>query len=69
MLWRLDVSRHKHSLSSRFFYPALGFLGILVFAQVGDQHIGAFTRVGNRDSTANATIRSGNHSLQARKPP
>nr|GEU28583.1 indole-3-acetaldehyde oxidase [Tanacetum cinerariifolium] len=50
------VAGHQHGAAARLFDPARGFAGVVFFAQVGDQDVGAFARVGDRHGAADAAV-------------
>src|ERR671936_3158708 len=56
MIWVLYVARDEHSLPAGVPHESLSLLGILVLAEIGNEHVGAFARVGDRNGAADTAI-------------
>ena len=65
----LDITWHQDRLAPSLLDPGLGLLGIFVFVQIGDQHIGAFARIGDGNGPADPAIATDNDCLLAGKAP
>ena len=65
MLGRADVSCDQHRLASGLLNQALRFLRVLVFIQIGDQHVRTLAREGDGDRPADAAIAAGDDGFQS----
>jgi hypothetical protein len=64
----LDIARDKNGLAARIGDQPFGVLGVFVFIEIGDQHIGSFAGVGKGDGAADAAVAAGNDRLLAVEP-
>jgi hypothetical protein len=60
-----DVASHRDGAASRLAHPPRRLLGVLVLAEIGDQHVGALAREGDRHGASDPRIRPGDQ----RHPP
>ena len=65
MLGRADIACDQHRLASGVFDQAPRFLGVLLFLQIGDQHVRALACEGDRDRPSNAAIGAGDDGFQS----
>jgi hypothetical protein len=56
MLGILDIAGDEDTGGSCFFHQPPGFARVLVFIEVGDEHVGAFARKSESDGAADATV-------------
>src|SRR5438067_12201 len=61
MLGRSDIARHQDRLAPGVFHKTPRLLRILVFVEISDKHIRAFTRIGDCDRPSDAAVRARNH--------
>ena len=54
-----DVARHGDGLAARLGDEPHGLLGVLVFVQIGNQHVRALAGEGQGDGAADARVRAG----------
>jgi hypothetical protein len=55
----LHVARDEHSLPAGVPHQFLSLLGVVVLAEIGNQHVGTFARIGDRDRSPNAAVCTG----------
>jgi hypothetical protein len=65
MIRMLDIARDEERPAAFLFDQLLHVLSILVFAQIGDEDVRAFPRIGYRDRSTDAAVASGDDRLQA----
>src|SRR5690349_16198762 len=59
----LDVARNQHRFTTCGFYVTTRLLGIFVFLEIGNENVCPLPCIGDGDSTANATVTTGNDSF------
>lgn len=65
----LDVAREQDGFAAGVLDQALGLIGILMLAEIGDQHVGTLARKRQRHRAADAAVAAGDDRLFARQPP
>ena len=65
----LDVAREQDGFAAGVLDQALGLLGVLMLAEIGDQHVGALARKRKRHRAADAAVAAGDDRLFAGQPP
>ena len=63
-----QVARHQYTLAAGVFNELRHLGGILVFVEIGDQHVGALAGVGDGDRAADAAVAAGDHRALAGQP-
>ncbi len=63
-----DVAREQDGFAAGILDQALGLLGVLMLAEIGDQHVCALARKRDGHRAADAAIASGDDCLFARQP-
>src|SRR5215207_6591724 len=56
-----DIALDEASLAARFLHVAFDFLGVGVFAEVGDQHVGTLAGVRDGHGPPDPRVRAGDH--------
>ena len=64
----LHVARQQHGLAAGVLDQALGLLRVVVLAEIGDQHVGAFAGEGDRHGAADAAVAAGDDRPFAGQP-
>jgi len=65
----LDVAREQDGFAAGVLDQALGLIGILMLAEIGDQHVGTLARKRQRHRAADAAVAAGDDRLPAGQPP
>jgi hypothetical protein len=55
----LHVARHEHGLPAGVLHECLSPFGVVVLAEIGNQHVGAFARIGDRNRSTNTAVCTG----------
>jgi hypothetical protein len=69
MLGILDIAGDEDTGAACFFHQPPGLARVLVFIEVGDEHVGAFARKSESDGAADATVTTGDDGLSASQSP
>ena len=65
MVSLLKVARDHDRLATFLFNEILDLLGIFIFAQIRDQHIGALSSISDRDRASDAAVAAGDDRFHA----
>src|SRR5262245_61565191 len=52
----LYIASDKHGLSARVLHKSLGLPSIIVLIQIGNEHVGALTRISDGDRAADSAV-------------
>src|SRR5215217_8432904 len=55
------VALHEHHAAARLFDIFRGVLGVGILTEIGNQYVGAFARVGDRNGASNARVATSDH--------
>jgi hypothetical protein len=60
-----QIARHEDGFSPFLLDQLLDLLRVVVFAEIGDQHVRPLARIGDRDGSPNAAVAAGDDRFQA----
>src|SRR6185437_8272009 len=68
MCWVGQITADQYTFAAGVVHQLRHVLRIVIFIEVGNQHIGAFSRKGDRDRAADPAVTTGDHRTFAGQP-